>query len=573
MSKHLLVISIGPVQKFISAARRTRDLWFGSYALSEISKAAARAIAEAGGTLVFPAPRTPGELNRDSPLNVANVVLAELDGGDPEAVAATAKAAAEQAWLDFAQDARQKAGAVIRDDIWKDQVGDVIEFNAAWVAATGQYTEDRKRLMRLLAGRKQCFDFSPAKGLPGVPKSSLDGLRESVLKKSDATGTSTAAGIRLAAGEQLDVVGVVKRCAGKTQAYPSVARIAADPWLRGLADDNRGKLTAACAPLPGLKIYPQFEPFLFDGTVCFPSRFSELKAEGEIDGSIEGLRQVVRSLECGESDPYLAVLVADGDRVGAALSDIPNADGHRAFSQALAQFSSSAAKIISRHYGVAVYCGGDDVLALVPVDWVLGCAAKLARAFQERMANVGAGAPPTLSVGVAIGHFMEPLEDLLEYGRAAEGHAKNPRPADGRQNPRNGLAVHLHKRGGGPVFFRDNWESKPEEHLVTLAENLNAGTLSHRIAADLERLAGVYDGWPGETVKRAITKDTLRVLAAKSPRQSDDRQRMDALKELVKQTVKDSATLRQLANGLLIARQLASALRQAAGKRAKGELD
>ena len=39
----LLAISIGPVQDFISAARKTRDLWFGSHLLSEISKAAARA--------------------------------------------------------------------------------------------------------------------------------------------------------------------------------------------------------------------------------------------------------------------------------------------------------------------------------------------------------------------------------------------------------------------------------------------------------------------------------------------------------------------------------------------------
>ena len=39
--------------------------------------------------------------------------------------------------------------------------------------------------MRLLAGRKNCRDFLPANGRPGVPKSSLDGLRESVLKDPD----------------------------------------------------------------------------------------------------------------------------------------------------------------------------------------------------------------------------------------------------------------------------------------------------------------------------------------------------------------------------------------------------
>jgi hypothetical protein len=40
-TQSLLLITIGPVQEFIAAARRSRDLWFGSWLLSELSKAAA----------------------------------------------------------------------------------------------------------------------------------------------------------------------------------------------------------------------------------------------------------------------------------------------------------------------------------------------------------------------------------------------------------------------------------------------------------------------------------------------------------------------------------------------------
>ena len=56
MTAHLLALTVGPVQEFIAAARRTRDLWFGSYLLSEISKATAKAVQDHGGTLIFPAP-------------------------------------------------------------------------------------------------------------------------------------------------------------------------------------------------------------------------------------------------------------------------------------------------------------------------------------------------------------------------------------------------------------------------------------------------------------------------------------------------------------------------------------
>ena len=51
---YLITLSVGPVQDFIAAARRTRDLWFGSYVLSEVSKAAALAFKNKGATLIFP---------------------------------------------------------------------------------------------------------------------------------------------------------------------------------------------------------------------------------------------------------------------------------------------------------------------------------------------------------------------------------------------------------------------------------------------------------------------------------------------------------------------------------------
>ena len=90
--KHLLVFSIGPVQEFIAAARRTRDLWFGSEMLSEVSRAAAGVIGD--GRLIFPSSIDP----RLAP-SVANVILAELgDGDDPRKVAELAREAAVKVW-------------------------------------------------------------------------------------------------------------------------------------------------------------------------------------------------------------------------------------------------------------------------------------------------------------------------------------------------------------------------------------------------------------------------------------------------------------------------------------------
>lgn len=66
----LLSISIGPVQDFIASARRSRDLWFGSHLLSELSKVAAKTIVNQKGEIIFPS-----NLNG----NVVNKILAVVE--------------------------------------------------------------------------------------------------------------------------------------------------------------------------------------------------------------------------------------------------------------------------------------------------------------------------------------------------------------------------------------------------------------------------------------------------------------------------------------------------------------
>ena len=107
MSRYLLQISLGPVQDFIAAARRTRDLWFGSLLLSEISKAAAAAVSDAGGSLIFPnfEGMTSQDIS-DASFNVANIILAEADSEEnAKRASGEAKKAAEEKWLSFVDEA------------------------------------------------------------------------------------------------------------------------------------------------------------------------------------------------------------------------------------------------------------------------------------------------------------------------------------------------------------------------------------------------------------------------------------------------------------------------------------
>ncbi len=597
MTAHLLQLALGPVQEFIAAARRTRDLWFGSYLLSEISKAAARAVRDHGGNLIFPVPQNDADLKPDSELNVANIILAEVHGHDPGMIARSAREAAQARWRTFADAVRSDArGAIREDDTWDEQVDDVVEFYAAWVPFTLEtYGTQRQRLARLFAGRKNCRDFLPARGHDGLPKSSLDGLRETVLIRDRLRWPPRLRyGLRVRDGEQLDVVGLVKRHALGRQAFPSVSRVAADPWVRGLVarqgDQSLNRLVGVCegsarsllTALDFARLHEDYRRFPFEGSALYRKRHPEIIVEtGEKKDRPERqdqLRQLSEALgevehfarDAGlgsEPDPYFAVVVADGDKMAAAISKLEDPQQHRNFSSELSQFAVVAAGIVRDYRGVLIYRGGDDVLAFVPVDQVLSCARALHTEFHRTMVQAlpheKQEAVPTLSVGVAIGHFLENLEDLLAYGRDAEKDAKKP--------DRGGLAVNLHKRGGAPVKFRQPWTRFPDLRLQAAARWFLGGVVSGRTPYELDRLAAVYDGWPiqtpGEVLARvdALRRDATRLIDRKRPPGSDNQ--MDEVRDTLRTFVGTPDDLRALAAELLIARHLATGLRQSGDNR------
>jgi CRISPR-associated protein Cmr2 len=170
--------------------------------------------------------------------------------------------------------------------------------------------------------------------------------------------------------------------------------------------------------------------------------------------------------------------------------------------------------------------------------------------FGELLSNNGS---LTLSVGIAIGHFMENLEDLLGYGRAAEKAAKEPN--------RDGLAVHLHKRGGSPIHVRAKWTENPspDHRLTTYARLILSEAIPSKLPYDLRKLADLYDNWPPDTVVTALRSDVSRVIRDKQPRSG---RRYMAEIENALGSVSDGASLHCFARELLVARQIAASLRQ-----------
>ena len=662
MTRYLYVLSIGPVQGFITAARRTRDLWFGSHLLSEISKAAAKKISDKDGELIFPSLKKEKLLPSNLPdaPNVANIILAELDEGqDPRELDQQVKDAAQGEWMQYAKGAKWLAendseGFKV-SSLWEYQVNDVLEFYSAWLQVSGddsRYKMERKRLMRLLAGRKSIRDFiqEETQDLKGEwqkskpPKSSLDGARDTVLPKNrEDISDDLALKMRLKAGEQLCAVGLTKRLGGirfdsvggmkkpKLEAFPSVVRIALDPWIRGIVDSGGeakrilDEISGICEDRENIaqksgkwnKKDIRYPDFPFDGHVLHISQIDsivyakkksdnpEKKADGQLKGwetilanddidalkKIKGLAERLqksgttkngeKGLGFGKPERYYAIIVADGDRMGKVISTREGKKQHIEFSKSLSQFADNARAIVQKHNGCMVYSGGDDVLAFLPLDCCLQAARSLHESFGDLLNGYEIpnsdedGAKkrsPTLSVGIAIGHSMEPLEDMLEFGREAERAAKDGTDS---KDERNGLAIHVHPRSGVSIKIREQWKSKDDnsldERLLKWAKMYDDEELPDRAAYDLHELAEDYRNWKTSTdeermnLSRIIRDDALRLLMRKRAGHGKEFLKDEVISDFKKMLngIESYEGICRLANELIIARRISSSIKQA----------
>lgn len=537
MTAHLLLVTLGPVQDFIAQARRTRDLWYGSHLLSELGRAAARALVGGGAKLIFPSLQAgdpqlvaclaPLRVDNTPPQNIANKLLAEVPAGvDPQQTARAVRQAVADYWRDeVATPVNTKCSGLLAPNIeavWGEQIDSFLEFAASWLPL-GEYTATRRQLEQAIAGRKLLRDFDPwLEGRGNVPKSSLDGARESVLLPPRQRASDLVRRYRVADGEQLDAVGLVKRAGGEPDQFVPVVNVALASWVEcagRVAKEELDALKSACREVNVSRVarrdLPCASPFAFDGSVLLPNRWRSVFEEQGLQGDPEAWgRQHVRPLfrKLDEPYPYVVCLVADGDRMGRAIDSIGSADAHRAFSMALSGFAEEARRIVEQqHRGALVYAGGDDVLAFVSLPEALACADALRTAFETATATACASLPaderPTLSVGLGIGHVMESMGDLLTLGRQAEREAKHDR---------NALAVLVDKRSGGSRVWRAQWSANPVRALNEAAALLRDRIPSRKvyeIASVLTRLPepdkANGDGWArvlALEVKRSLSR-------------------------------------------------------------------
>lgn len=458
--KYLFSLSIGPVQDFIAAGRRTADLYAGSRILQDLSQKAAEVLQDRGALLIFPA---------DPKLTGANKLLAVVNGElDPGELAQEVRRQLEkfllQRWEKAVGRLPAEYQAKIHQDRAREQLCNLLEYYAAWVPFQEEedYAEARRAVERLLAGRKALRDFAPLDQKDqGVPKSPLDPAWAAVIAPREwgeaavTDGKGNRYPLRIKPTEHLDAISLLKRLFGVLEhGGVESTRVMARRSLHPEA-------TAADVP-------------------------------GEED-------------DTPEPWPYFAILVADGDRMGELIGRQESLEAHRQLSRRIGTFAQEAGAIVERHHGLLVYSGGDDVLAFLPANRAVACAKELAQAFREKVGG-------TLSVGLAIVHYREPLSLSLGAAREAERAAKNKSAPREEQGDR--LAVALHTRGGAPLMVVRQWAEleNPQLDWEALVRLYSEKRLSHGLAYELWHLA---QEWPQDLPPDILNAEARRILQRK----------------------------------------------------------
>lgn len=580
-------LSIGPVQEFIQAARRTRDFAFGSALLVHVARRAAELIAPHAAPLVFPA-----QPQKDAPNKLVFVyngtapvahVMNQVEHDLRQQLEHLMAGVAQQTGL--SHESTQRAVAQVRD---------LLEFY--WgVGQAESYAQAYQMAERALQARKSLRDFVPMPMGSSLPKSSLTGTYESVIPEElhqPSNAKTLLRRFRTRPAERLSGVDLLKRRGSLPQfddAFPSIAEMTARSALMrsGLLQVVDGRL----------KYHPEFNEAwraidseidyyvndaTHDGRPYHQSPYRECIFEArladevvnpvELDKVTHSVRQFVKQWQLKVDKPYFAMLLADGDRMGQAISQCLKATNdyraHVDFSQALSTFAQTVKQVIAHHAGVPIYTGGDDVLAMVPVTYAIACAEAIQATFVHQLQPLfdqlnkatGDMLMPSVSVGVVIAHHMDPLSEIMETVRRTEQQAKRLRSA---------LAICASKRSGGDVTVVGSWGAFPAR-MRTLVGLLQSGDLPDGYAYELRDLTKRLNpqgrvpqqGYaPNEAVlSDVLEKEALRILKRKKNTQSqavDDHQIVQLIGQIPAATYNGAfGQMNEWVNEIIVAREL-----------------
>lgn len=512
-------LTIGPVQGFIAQARRTRDFWAGSFLLSWLTAVAIKATEAQGGTVLFPG--SDGNflafMEGDSSKGTApqqgsipNRFKASVDEGfDAKLVTQAVQdvwcALAEFIWAkDIAPAFKDNNDQLIKSkEIWERQISNF--WDITWVitadiedsTALDQRKNWRTWFLPNEPGVKCSVmgDLQEISGAKRPNRAELDAfwkvLRNNRIEgiENDFAEKEAVCAItyvkrrfsRYFKGFETKVGGLKLKGWDVPTGVPSVSFMAAVHWLEKASEkvDKKllGDFTEKAKNLTGsygerkTKIACLDNDLInkLDGNVFYKNNLENpemfVGKETEKKELLSLLQQINSTKDMEPISPFYAILMMDGDSLGIQMSD---EEKQSAIAKGLNTFTREVLPIVQKHNGFLIYAGGDDVLAILPLEDALPCAIVL-RDFYLSCFK-GATVTTTLSGAIEYAHVKTPLGKVLK-----EAHDLLDNIAK-EQTGRDAIAIRVWNLGGLQLQWAQPWEialNGNRTYLQELTEQLN----------------------------------------------------------------------------------------------------
>ncbi len=469
----LLIFTIGPVQSFIAQARKTQDLYAGSYILSHLCRTAARRARDGyGAEIIYPAIDNPSLPNR---------LVAHLTVKNREELREIGSSLEKEVRGEFIQMGLEvvRGFALPVTTALEEQLRDFLEvYWAADEYEVDRYAECYRRLESYLGAIKNTRIFS-AGGEQGR-KCSITGVYNALFYRGQKRAflqqavkvPETLEKKYLALGEALSGIGFMKRAAARyfqrrqedfSDDFPSTAAIALAAALPLLPADK----VARYKEIFGSDFVPQF----FYEENLTPKRF---EADGIPLEKLAPAKALLNEIYAAARQRgvvlsrYYSLVFMDGDNMGewvagkylAAAEQLP--DFQRNFTRLLGAYAGQIqAAMAPEKRGRLVYCGGDDLLGFINLNYLTTVLRELRQQFPplEQFTGAGGRKVATTSAGVCIAHYKIPLIEVNNMARKMESNAKS---IDGKDT----LAIGVLKHSGETCQAVFKWHY---EDLDTLA--------------------------------------------------------------------------------------------------------
>jgi CRISPR-associated protein Cmr2 len=562
-------IGIIPVQEWIAAARRSRDLFVGSRILSIFMDRALRHLDRHDANVWFPhfdasegRDALPEALLRKGysltnraagsfdarPLREVRAALVELGNLIDETwdelctVALDGKAGKELArifgkdWKKLEQALRGAPCPV--EIVWcAHEVAAAGEPDVARVDAIETLFTDVKRTRPARPWRgdaiPKCVQCGRREALGNGPLAKFRDFRERVDEQLAIRGGY------LDEGELLCPVCTVRRLLGyrDDRRFPSTSEIAGCDWLYRLetVDDLKSLTSAwekAAKAAFGSHQAPDPFPLLYRTSLRRDMRRARERGQDEVHGRLKRVETALQALreeiqqhnkkqkEAADHLPeapcdYLAVLVFDGDdmgrRVREQVGELP---------KKLAEFSKELA---NRFPGVSnedgtepsgalaepFYLGGDEGLMLCPLSVAIDTAQDIHRLWQDIVAKDDKKL--TLSAAIVVFDRERPLGAAIDRAHATLHAAKDLRDCFGNRR-KDALAVAVQTASGSDWDTAAPWEAWGE--VQALVTSMDEGLLAAGWSHDAERLLRQADldlSELGPTERQVLTDELRRL--------------------------------------------------------------